>query len=74
MRGTTPVSYTHLGTINSVVLTAEYMKNRGIAAKGIIFNRYEAVSYTHLDVYKRQGIYRGGERLPYTGYNGTAAC
>lgn len=29
-----------LGTINSVVLTAEYMKNRGIPIKGIIFNRY----------------------------------
>lgn len=29
-----------LGTINSAVLTAEYLKNRGIEAKGIILNRY----------------------------------
>lgn len=29
-----------LGTINSVVLTAEYLKNHGIEAKGIILNRY----------------------------------
>ena len=30
-----------LGTINSVVLTCEYMKNRGIAVKGIIFNNWQ---------------------------------
>lgn len=29
-----------LGTINSVVLTAEYMKARGLPVKGIIFNHY----------------------------------
>lgn len=29
-----------LGTINSVVLTAEYMKNHGLPLKGIIFNHY----------------------------------
>lgn len=29
-----------LGTINNVVLTAEYMRSRGIPAKGIIFNRF----------------------------------
>lgn len=29
-----------LGTINSVVLTVEYMKNRGIPIKGMIFNHY----------------------------------
>lgn len=29
-----------LGTINSVVLTAEYMKNHGINLKAIIFNNY----------------------------------
>lgn len=29
-----------LGTINSVVLTVEYMKNRGISIQGIIFNHY----------------------------------
>ena len=29
-----------LGTINSVVLTAEYMKARGLPLKGLIFNHY----------------------------------
>ena len=29
-----------LGTINSVVLTAEYMKTHGLPLKGIIFNHY----------------------------------
>lgn len=29
-----------LGTINSVVLTAEYLKNRGIEVKGVILNHY----------------------------------
>lgn len=29
-----------LGTINSVVLTVEYMKARGLVVKGIIFNRF----------------------------------
>lgn len=29
-----------LGTINSVILTAEYMKSRNIPIKGIIFNHY----------------------------------
>ncbi|WP_077609680.1 dethiobiotin synthase [Clostridium sp. Marseille-P2415] len=29
-----------LGTINAVVLTAEYMKQKGIAIRGIILNRY----------------------------------
>lgn len=38
-----------LGTINAVVLTAEYMKARGISARGIIFNRYEAGNRLHED-------------------------
>ncbi|MBQ0079516.1 MAG: AAA family ATPase, partial [Eubacterium sp.] len=29
-----------LGTINSVVLTNEYMKSRGIPVKGIIYNNF----------------------------------
>ncbi|MCR5165284.1 MAG: dethiobiotin synthase, partial [Thermoguttaceae bacterium] len=29
-----------LGTINSVVLTVEYMKARGLAVKGLVFNRF----------------------------------
>lgn len=31
-----------LGTINSVVLTAEYMKTNGLPLKGIIFNHYHS--------------------------------
>ena len=31
-----------LGTINSVVLTAEYMKTHGLPLKGIIFNQYHS--------------------------------
>ncbi len=31
-----------LGTINSVVLTAEYMRSHGISVKGIIFNHFHA--------------------------------
>lgn len=38
-----------LGTINSVVLTAEYMKERGIAAKGILFNHYDDKKLLHRD-------------------------
>lgn len=38
-----------LGTINAVVLTAEYMKARGIPVKGIIFNHYEPGSLLHED-------------------------
>ena len=38
-----------LGTINSVVLTAEYMKNRNIPVKGIILNNYNPKSEIHND-------------------------
>ena len=38
-----------LGTINAVVLTAEYMKNRNISVKAIIFNRYEPGNRLHED-------------------------
>ncbi len=38
-----------LGTINSVVLTAEYMKARQIPVKGIIFNRYQPGNVLHED-------------------------
>lgn len=34
------VAHAGLGTINSVVLTAEYMRARGIPVKGVIFNRF----------------------------------
>lgn len=38
-----------LGTINAVVLTAEYMKARMIPLKGIIFNHYDPDSPMHKD-------------------------
>ena len=38
-----------LGTINAVVLTAAYMKSRGLTLKGIIFNNYEAGNVLHED-------------------------
>ena len=38
-----------LGTINAVVLTIEYMKNRQIPIKGIIFNHYELGNQLHED-------------------------
>lgn len=38
-----------LGTINSVVLTAEYMKTREIPVKGVIFNHYDSQSLLHRD-------------------------
>lgn len=38
-----------LGTINSVVLTAEYMKARQIPVKGILFNRYQPGNVLHED-------------------------
>lgn len=38
-----------LGTINNVVLTYEYMKNRNMDIKGIIFNNYIAGDVMHED-------------------------
>ena len=55
----TPVSYTHL--IQSTTSFYKLMRNRGQRAIGdnietvnMDFSMFEAVSYTHLDVYKRQ--------------------
>lgn len=38
-----------LGTINAVVLTAAYMKARGISVRGIILNRFDPKSLLHQD-------------------------
>ena len=38
-----------LGTINSVVLTVEYMNGRGIPVKGVIFSHYDETSLLHRD-------------------------
>lgn len=39
--GTVIVADAGLGTINAVVLTAEYLRNHGIEVKGVILNNYE---------------------------------
>jgi len=38
-----------LGTINHVVLTVEYLKNRNISVKGIILNHYSECNMLHED-------------------------
>ena len=38
-----------LGTINSTVLTCEYMKNHGICIKSIILNNYHSDSKMEID-------------------------
>lgn len=38
-----------LGTINSLVLTYEYMKQKNISCKGIIFNKWEEGNVMHQD-------------------------
>lgn len=38
-----------LGTINAVILTAEYMKSHNLPLKGIIFNHYEKGNTLHED-------------------------
>ena len=52
-----PVSYTHLNQVSDEKVTVHYPAFRGVPdfQPG---TRPTAVSYTHLDVYKRQGIDR----------------
>ena len=38
-----------LGTINSILLTAEYAKNNGIEIRGIILNNFERDNFMHQD-------------------------
>lgn len=38
-----------LGTINAVGLTAAYLKEQGIALRGIVFNRFEPGNLMHED-------------------------
>ncbi len=38
-----------LGTINSVLLTAEYMKQKGILIRGIVLNHYDSECIMHQD-------------------------
>ena len=48
-----------LGTINGVGLTAYYLKQQGIALKGIIFNHYETGNLLHEDNRKMCEYYTG---------------
>ena len=58
MRGQSPVSYTHLlegmGWKFYRVWSTDWFRNRGIEQERLLEAATEAVSYTHLDVYKRQ--------------------
>ena len=42
-----------LGTINSVLLTYEYAKSKGINIVGVIYNNYESDNFMHLDNIKQ---------------------
>ena len=56
-----PVSYTHLMKITSdyvgIEVPASAIKTVD-GQQGVYYDRDGAVSYTHLDVYKRQGVCR----------------
>lgn len=43
------VASAELGTINSVVLTVDYARNRDILVKGIILNKYDGSNLLHRD-------------------------
>ena len=57
-----PVSYTHLHDTYGfpVDLTIEMAEEKGLEVDVDGFNKAMPVSYTHLDVYKRQGVTRLG--------------
>ena len=48
-----------LGTINSVLLTAEYAKSRGLNIPGIILNNYDKTDCMHLDNKKQVEVLTG---------------
>ncbi len=48
-----------LGTINSVLLTAEYAKVRGLNILGIILNNYDETDFMHLDNKKQIEVLTG---------------
>lgn len=43
------VALPELGTINSTVLTVEYLRSRGIEIEGIILNNYDKNNFMHVD-------------------------
>ena len=48
-----------LGTINSVILTVEYAKARGINVRGIVLNNFDESNFMHLDNKKQVEILTG---------------
>ncbi len=48
-----------LGTINSVLLTVEYAKARGLNIRGIILNNYDKNNFMHVDNKKQVEILTG---------------
>lgn len=63
------VASAELGTINSIVLTAEYAKQHGIAVKGIILNGYNHDDIMHVDNKKCAEILTGIPVLTTVGKN-----
>ena len=63
------VASAELGTINSIVLTAEYAKQHGIAVKGIILNGYNPDDIMHVDNKKCAEILTGIPVLTTVGKN-----
>lgn len=58
-----------LGTINSVLTTVEYAKNRGINIKGIILNNYDKEDFMHQDNLKMVEYLTGLKVLSAVGAN-----
>ena len=63
------VASAELGTINSIVLTAAYAKQHGIAVKGIILNGYNPDDIMHVDNKKCAEILTGIPVLTTVGKN-----
>ena len=56
--GIKPVSYTHLLIDESNLTPSVIMSEAKAESTPVISKVKESVSYTHLDVYKRQKVYR----------------
>lgn len=58
-----------LGTINSVILTVEYAKARGINVRGIILNNFDESNFMHLDNKKQVEILTGVDVIATVKHN-----
>ena len=54
--------FTHFGVSGPLVLTASSLVGKKLAAEGTLAASIDPVSYTHLDVYKRQDEQQGSGR------------